>query len=84
MHHPIVVAIGHERGLRDGGQAVKPRGLGDAPGCNRGELGVAGCEVGRGVAVLFPLVGPPEVLRAPGAALLRRRENRLSKSSAVG
>ena len=51
VHDLVVVAAGDERGLGDAGQAVELRGVGDAEGCERRELGVASCEVRWGVMV---------------------------------
>jgi hypothetical protein len=46
VHHGVVVVDGHEGGLDDACEAVEHRGVGDAPGGDRRQLGVAGRQVG--------------------------------------
>ena len=46
-HHRVVVADRHEGRLRDPSQTVELGGVGDPPGRDGGELGVAGGEIRR-------------------------------------
>src|SRR2546423_8806080 len=47
--HLVVVAVGDQNGLLDGGQALQAAVVSDAPGGDRDELGVTDGESGRGV-----------------------------------
>ena len=62
VHHRVVVADGDEGGLRDAGEPVELRRLGNSPGSDRGELGVSAGEVGRCVAIVLACVRASEVL----------------------
>jgi hypothetical protein len=66
--HLVVVAIGDQNGLLDGGQTLQASVVTDTPGGDRDELGVADGKRGRGVPLGGALAEALEELDALGLA----------------
>ena len=82
-HHRVVVPVRYQRRLGDRCEASELRRIRDPPAGDRLELGVAGCEVGRFVAIDRARGDAPEELHALGAALLGAREEQPNEAVRV-